>query len=150
MIGGPHSALPPHPRPSPMFYAPGHDAQRPTHPRLHVRDARDAQTVFEAVRSGALAKVTRRLNEVERSMFIQSGAIFVWEESDDEMGLKRWTDGRVWGQSRMREVCPASTVSLRAHLAPAVPLLRRKAPQRLRKRGRPQLQVCLALFPCTC
>ena len=87
-----------------MFYAPGHDMQRPTHARLHVRDARDAQTVFEAVRRGALRPVVRRLNEMERAMFIQSGAIFVWEESDDELGLKRWTDGRVWSQSRMREV----------------------------------------------
>lgn len=87
-----------------MFYSPGQDIQRPTHPRLHVRDARDAQIVLEAVRKGILKPVTRRLNEVERSMFIQSGSIFVWEESDDELGLKRWTDGRVWSQSRMREV----------------------------------------------
>jgi Gti1/Pac2 family transcription factor len=78
--------------------------QRPTHTRLHVRDARDAHTVFEAVRQGLLQPVTRRLNEVERSMYIKSGAIFVWEESDDDLGLKRWTDGRVWSQSRMREV----------------------------------------------
>lgn len=77
--------------------------QRPTHGRLHVRDARDAHTVFEAVRKGLLRPVTRRLNEVERSMYIISGAIFVWEESDDDLGLKRWTDGRVWSQSRMRE-----------------------------------------------
>ncbi|KAN0123710.1 Gti1/Pac2 family domain containing protein [Russula decolorans] len=77
--------------------------QRPTHSRLHVRDARDAHTVFEAVRLGLLRPVTRRLNEVERSMYITSGAIFVWEESDDDLGLKRWTDGRVWSQSRMRE-----------------------------------------------
>ncbi|TDL25025.1 hypothetical protein BD410DRAFT_801732 [Rickenella mellea] len=86
-----------------MFYAPAQDMQRPTHPRLHVRDARDAQTVFEAVRRGVLKSVSRRLNEVERNAFIQSGAIFVWEESDDELGLKRWTDGRIWSQSRMRE-----------------------------------------------
>ncbi|KAA1469345.1 hypothetical protein DENSPDRAFT_772994 [Dentipellis sp. KUC8613] len=77
--------------------------QRPTHPRLHVRDVRDAHTVFEAVRQGILRPVERRLNEVERSMFIRSGAIFVWEESEDDLGLKRWTDGRVWSQSRMRE-----------------------------------------------
>ena len=77
-----------------MFYAPAQDTQRPTHPRLHVRDARDAHTVFEAVRQGMLKPVVRRLNEVERAAYIQSGAIFVWEESDDEMGLKRWTDNR--------------------------------------------------------
>ncbi|KAI0306415.1 Gti1/Pac2 family-domain-containing protein [Multifurca ochricompacta] len=77
--------------------------QRPSHSRLHVRDAHDAHIVFEAVRQGLLRPVTRRLNEVERSMYITSGAIFVWEESDDDLGLKRWTDGRVWSQSRMRE-----------------------------------------------
>ncbi|KIK59589.1 hypothetical protein GYMLUDRAFT_1004459 [Collybiopsis luxurians FD-317 M1] len=77
--------------------------QRPTHPRLHVRDARDAHTVFEAVRQGQLRPVVRRLNEVERSMHVRSGSVFVWEECEDESGLKRWTDGRVWGQSRMRE-----------------------------------------------
>ncbi|PAV23491.1 Gti1 Pac2 family containing [Pyrrhoderma noxium] len=47
--------------------------------------------------------LSRRLNEMERSMYIQSGSIFVWEESDDELGLKRWTDGKMWSQSRMRE-----------------------------------------------
>lgn len=87
-----------------MYYAPAQDVQRPTHHRLHVRDARDAHTVFEAVRLGVLKPVVRRLNELERSSFIQSGSIFIWEESDDEMGLKRWTDGKVWSGSRMREV----------------------------------------------
>ncbi|KAI0317583.1 Gti1/Pac2 family-domain-containing protein [Amylostereum chailletii] len=77
--------------------------QRPTHPRLHVRDARDAHVVFEAVRQGLLRPVVRRLNEIERANFIHSGALFVWEESDGDLGLKRWTDGRVWSQSRMRE-----------------------------------------------
>lgn len=70
------------------------DMQYSTHPRLHVRDARDAHTVFEAVRQGFLRPVTRRLNEMERSMYVQSGAVFVWEESDDESGLKRWTGTR--------------------------------------------------------
>ncbi|KAH9928532.1 Gti1/Pac2 family-domain-containing protein [Epithele typhae] len=86
-----------------MFYAPAQDVQLPTHPRLHVRDARDAHMVFEAVRQGRLKPVSRRLNEMERTRYITSGSLFVWEESDDEMGLKRWTDGRVWSQSRMRE-----------------------------------------------
>ncbi|KIY62340.1 hypothetical protein CYLTODRAFT_361645 [Cylindrobasidium torrendii FP15055 ss-10] len=77
--------------------------QGPTHPRLHLRDARDAHTLFEAVRQGFLQPITRRLNEAERAAYIRSGSVFVWEERDDESGLKRWTDGRLWGQSRMRE-----------------------------------------------
>ncbi|EJD44185.1 hypothetical protein AURDEDRAFT_65516 [Auricularia subglabra TFB-10046 SS5] len=86
-----------------MFYTPGLDHQRPTHARLHLRDARDAQVVLEAVRLGILQIVSRRLNDAERSAYIRSGSVFVWEESDDELGLKRWTDGRFWSQSRMRE-----------------------------------------------
>lgn len=118
-----------------MFYAPAQDVQRPTHPRLHVRDARDAHVVFEAVRQGRLKPVQRRLNELERSTYITSGSLFVWEESDDEMGLKRWTDGRVWSQSRMREVChyPCThTPGTNAHPVSALALLvlRRKSRRR--------------------
>ena len=63
--------------------------QRATHPRLHVRDARDAHTVFEAVRQGLLRPVVRRLNEVERSMHVRSGSVFVWEETEEAIGLRR-------------------------------------------------------------
>ncbi|KAJ6624542.1 Gti1/Pac2 family-domain-containing protein [Mycena sp. CBHHK59/15] len=77
--------------------------QQATHPRLHVRNAHDAHVVFEATRQGFLRPITRRLDESERATLIQSGAVFVWEESDQAPGLKRWTDGRVWSQSRMRE-----------------------------------------------
>lgn len=65
--------------------------QQATHPRLHIRDARDAHTVFEAVRQGFLRPITRRLNDHERSTLVRSGAVFVWEEAEDETGLKRWT-----------------------------------------------------------
>jgi hypothetical protein len=124
-----------------------------THPRLHVRDARDAHTVFEAVRTNFLRPVVRRLNEMERAMYVRSGAVFVWIECDDDAGLKRWTgqcyitytsvrrrishtrfvvlDGRVWGQSRMREVGVISPAILRSpriavdHAQPpAIPFLR--------------------------
>lgn len=65
--------------------------QQATYQRLHVRDAHDAHVVFEAVRQGFLMPVSKRLNETERAMLIRPGAIFVWFESDDENGLKRWT-----------------------------------------------------------
>ena len=35
-----------------------------------------------------------RLSEYERSRFIKSGSVFVWDE--DETAMKRWTDGRQW------------------------------------------------------
>ena len=65
--------------------------QQATYKRLHVRDAHDAHVVFEAVRQGFLMPVIKRLNETERTMLIRPGAIFVWFESEDENGLKRWT-----------------------------------------------------------
>ncbi|KAG8835359.1 hypothetical protein FRC17_003842 [Serendipita sp. 399] len=36
-------------------------------------------------------------------MYVRSGSVFVWEESEDDAGIKRWTDGCMWSQSRMRE-----------------------------------------------
>ena len=59
--------------------------------------------IQEAVRIGGLPLVTRRLTDQERSYWIRSGSIFVWKESDDDTGIKRWTDGICWSQSRMRE-----------------------------------------------
>lgn len=73
-----------------------------SHPALHLRDARDAHIVFEAVRLNVLPLITRRLTTVEREQLI-SGNVFVWEEAEHKQGgLERWTDGRRWSQSRMR------------------------------------------------
>ncbi|KAI8992701.1 Gti1/Pac2 family-domain-containing protein [Trametes punicea] len=74
-----------------------------THPALHLRDARDAHIVFEAVRLGILPLITRRLTASEREQ-LSSGNVFVWEEAEHKQvgGLERWTDGRRWSQSRMR------------------------------------------------
>ncbi len=90
------------------FYFPAHEVQRPTVDRLHVRSAEDAHTLFEAVRTGYVAiiictvacliesidrsllrPVIRRLNDAERSAFIRSGSVFVWEESEEAIGLRR-------------------------------------------------------------
>ena len=65
--------------------------QQATYQRLHVRDAYDAHVIFEAVRRGFLTPVVRRLNDTERATLVRSGAIFVWFESKDENGLRRWT-----------------------------------------------------------
>ncbi|KAF9514472.1 hypothetical protein BS47DRAFT_1392426 [Hydnum rufescens UP504] len=86
-----------------MLHVHPHAVQRPTHAHLHVRDTHDAHVLLEAVRLHKLQPVTRRLNEVERMSFIRSGSVFIWEESDDETGLRRWTDGLLWSASRMRE-----------------------------------------------
>ncbi|KAH8999692.1 Gti1/Pac2 family-domain-containing protein [Lactarius hatsudake] len=72
-----------------------------THPSLHIRDARDAHIILEAVRLGILPLITRRLSSTEREQLC-SGHVFVWEEAEFKGGLERWTDGRRWSQSRMR------------------------------------------------
>ncbi|THG99342.1 hypothetical protein EW026_g2978 [Hermanssonia centrifuga] len=84
--------------------SPAHGQSGPfvTHPALHLRDARDAHIVFEAVRLNVLPLITRRLTTVEREQ-VASGNVFVWEEAEHKQGgLERWTDGRRWSQSRMR------------------------------------------------
>ncbi|KAI9463432.1 Gti1/Pac2 family-domain-containing protein [Boletus coccyginus] len=73
----------------------------PTHPALHVRDAKDAHIVLEAVRLNMLPLIKRRLTASEREQLV-SGNVFVWEEAENDGGLLRWTDGRRWSQSRMR------------------------------------------------
>ncbi|KAG8847954.1 hypothetical protein FRB96_001356 [Tulasnella sp. 330] len=74
---------------------------RCTHTRLHIRSAHEAHTLFEAVRLGLLPIVRRRLSPTDREL--ESGEVFVWEEASYKGGLERWTDGKKWSQSRMRE-----------------------------------------------
>lgn len=54
--------------------------------------------ILEAVRLGLVPRVTRRLTGHERSM-IRPGTVWVWEE--EETNMRRWTDGRRWGASRV-------------------------------------------------
>ncbi|KAI0692138.1 Gti1/Pac2 family-domain-containing protein [Cerioporus squamosus] len=88
---------------SPFAARPVDNLGHATHPALHLRDARDAHVVFEAVRQGILPLITRRLTASEREQ-LASGNVFVWEEAEHKQvgGLERWTDGRRWSQSRMR------------------------------------------------
>jgi hypothetical protein len=64
----------------------------------HVCTPGDAIILFEACRIGLLHRVQKRLSEKERQS-IQSGSVFVWDES--ESGIRRWTDGKSWGPSRV-------------------------------------------------
>jgi hypothetical protein len=69
--------------------------------------------ILEAVRLGLVPRVTRRLTGHERSM-IRPGTVWVWEEGvslvlvcrrrlifAEETNMRRWTDGRRWGASRV-------------------------------------------------
>lgn len=81
-----------------------------------ISSPKDAILVFEACRLKLLSRVQRRLSESERFVFVRSGAVFVWDET--ESGIKRWTDGRHWSPSRInglfliyREVEPRKKIS---------------------------------------
>ncbi|KAH7909292.1 Gti1/Pac2 family-domain-containing protein [Hygrophoropsis aurantiaca] len=81
--------------------------QHPTCTMLRVRSPQDAQVIFHAVCLGALPMVKRRLDTEERRS-ISSGSVFVWEERGPNaeatgLGIERWTDGKRWGPSRVRD-----------------------------------------------
>lgn len=82
--------------------------QQPTIEQLRIRNAEDALKVFYAVSAGVLPLVTRRLNDAERDA-LHPGCVYVWEKDDGQSPsasprLQRFTEGRKWGPSRIRDV----------------------------------------------
>lgn len=63
-----------------------------------VENTLDALRIFQMCREGRLNRVRRRLHERERRL-IRSGSVFVFDE--EESGIRRWTDGRLWSPSRI-------------------------------------------------
>ncbi len=63
-----------------------------------VENTLDALRIFQMCQDGKLNRVRRRLHERERRM-IRSGSVFVFDE--EESGIRRWTDGRLWSPSRI-------------------------------------------------
>ena len=66
------------------------------HGRIHTSS--DAIILLEACRLGLLPKLRQRLSEKERQL-VKSGSVFVWDEQ--EAGMRRWTDGKLWSSSRV-------------------------------------------------
>lgn len=64
----------------------------------HVKTQLDAIILFEACQLGLIPRIRRRLSERER-LQIQSGCVYIWDES--EAGMRRWTDGKSWSASRV-------------------------------------------------
>jgi len=80
----------------------------PTLINTRVRSTRDARLIFHAVVNNELPLITRRLTSEERRTYIRSGSVFVWEErgltsESTGVGIERWTDGKHWGPSRVRD-----------------------------------------------
>ncbi|TCD62523.1 hypothetical protein EIP91_006773 [Steccherinum ochraceum] len=67
--------------------------------RAWIQTTYDALLVFEAARRGVVPRVTRRFHDAEKRSMIVSGAVLVFTE--EESGIKRWTDPFVWSASRM-------------------------------------------------
>ena len=63
-----------------------------------VENTLDALRIFQMCQDGKLNRVRRRLHERERRL-IRSGSVFVFDE--EESGIRRWTDGRLWSPSRI-------------------------------------------------
>ncbi|KAI8604577.1 gluconate transport inducer 1/Pac2, partial [Dissophora ornata] len=70
-----------------------------------IDDTLDALIILEACRQGVLPKINRRLLAAERGelkdspSLISPGSVFVFDE--EESGICRWTDGRIWSPSRI-------------------------------------------------
>lgn len=83
--------------------------QQPTCTNLRIRSVTDAHMIFYAVREGRLRMVTRRLDADERAALC-SGCVYAWEERGPNteitgIGIERFTEGRRWSASRVRDVC---------------------------------------------
>lgn len=83
--------------------------QHPTCTGIRIRSVVDAQKIFYAVQQGLLRMVTRRLDADER-MQLRTGCVYAWEERGPHteltgLGIERFTEGRRWSPSRVRDVC---------------------------------------------
>lgn len=82
--------------------------QQPTCTNIRIRSTVDAHKIFSAVQQGLLHMVSRRLDADERQA-LRSGCIYAWEERGPHsettgLGIERFTEGRRWSPSRVREV----------------------------------------------
>ncbi|KAH9858917.1 Gti1/Pac2 family-domain-containing protein [Lenzites betulinus] len=83
------------------------DMQRPTLTNVHIRSAADAHKLFYAVQLGLLPKIEKRLDANERAA-LRPGDVYVWEERGPNadsfsVSMERFTEGKSWTASRVRE-----------------------------------------------
>jgi len=82
--------------------------QHPTCSNIRIRSTADAHKIFGAIQRGILHMVTRRLDADER-LALRSGCVYAWEERGPHseltgLGIERFTEGRRWSPSRVRDV----------------------------------------------
>ena len=83
--------------------------QQPTCTNVRIRSTADAHKIFGSIQQGLLHMVTRRLDAEER-LALRSGCVYAWEERGPHseitgLGIERFTEGRRWSPSRVRDVC---------------------------------------------
>ncbi|KAI0030406.1 Gti1/Pac2 family-domain-containing protein, partial [Vararia minispora EC-137] len=80
--------------------------QDPTCQDTFVRSVHDVHRIFYAVLLGKLPMITRRLDAQERDA-LRAGCCYVWEDrgphSITGLGIERFTEGRHWSPSRVRD-----------------------------------------------
>ena len=89
--------------------------QQPTCTNVRIRSTADAHKIFGSIQQGLLHMVTRRLDAEER-LALRSGCVYAWEERGPHseitgLGIERFTEGRRWSPSRVRDVCFISFLS---------------------------------------
>ncbi|KAG6920157.1 hypothetical protein DXG01_004923 [Tephrocybe rancida] len=83
--------------------------QQPTLSGVRIRSSNDVHRIFYGVKIGRLKMLERRLDNEEREA-LGSGCVYVWEERRSRPnndvtgeGMDRFTEGRHWGPSRVRD-----------------------------------------------
>ena len=99
------SPPPPH-SPPPM-------PQSPTCSGIKIRSVHDAQVILYACHIGRLEMIKMRLDSADRHA-LASGNVYAWEERSprsDPMGsgIERFTEGKRWTASRLRDVRPPTS-----------------------------------------
>lgn len=103
--------------PPPTFSPP---MQVPSCTNVRIRSTLDVHKIFYAVYLGLLPMITRRLDAKEREA-LSSGYCYAWEDRGPHaitgIGIERFTEGRHWSASRVRDVRPLlpSTINIITH-----------------------------------
>ncbi len=89
--------------------------QVPSCTNVRIRSTADVHKIFYAVYLGLLPMITRRLDAKERES-LSSGYCYAWEDRGPHaitgIGIERFTEGRHWSASRVRDVRLPSVTSL--------------------------------------
>lgn len=88
--------------------------QVPSCTNVRIRSTADVHKIFYAVYLGLLPMITRRLDAKEREA-LSSGYCYAWEDRGPHaitgIGIERFTEGRHWSASRVRDVCASCLTS---------------------------------------